>query len=416
VKIAVVGSGVSGLVAAHRLHAAHEVTLFEGGDHVGGHTCTVDVTWRGARAAVDTGFIVFNERTYPGFTALLRELGVAAQPSTMSFSVHCERTGLEYNGTSLDTLFAQRTNLVRPSFWRMVRDILRFYREAPELLEGGDDETSLVDWLEQRRYSSEFIRNHVVPMAAAVWSARPDAMRTFPARYLVQFFHNHGFLTTSGRPQWLVVRGGSREYVRALAAPFQERIRLRTPITEVRRVGGDVQLTTKNGERERFERVILACHADQALRILADASEAEREVLSAFAYQANHTVLHTDEALLPARRRARASWNYRLPAGDSQLATMTYWMNELQGIRGPHDFLVTLNQTARIDPARVLWQRTWHHPIYTPAAVRAQARHAEIDGARGVHFCGAYWGYGFHEDGLQSALAVCRQLEAQVPA
>lgn len=416
-KIAVVGCGISGLVAARELWREHELTLFEAAGHPGGHTTTVDVEWEGRRAAIDTGFIVFNERTYPGFTALLRELGVPWQDSSMSFSVRCERTGLEYNGTSLDGLFAQRTNLLRPCFWRMLRDILRFYREARELLtEGADDDVSLLDWLEARRYSRAFVEQHIVPMAAAVWSARPDAMRSFPARFLVRFFENHGFLEVDRRPQWLVVRGGSREYVRPLVAPFRDRIRLDARVRSLRRVGGDVELCLESGERERFERVVLACHSDQALALLADANERERELLSAFAYQANETALHTDASVMPRRRRAWASWNWNLSAAQAELATVTYWMNELQGLPGPQNFFVTLNQTGRVDPARVLWTRTWHHPIYTPAAVRAQARHEEIDGERGVHFAGAYWGYGFHEDGLQSGLCVARRIRALVPA
>jgi predicted NAD/FAD-binding protein len=412
VKIAIVGSGISGLVAAHHLQREHDITVFEAGAYVGGHTNTVDVATPSGPLAVDTGFIVFNERTYPNFVALLRELGVAWQPSVMSFSVRDEGADLEYNGTSLDALFAQRSNLLRPRFWRMVQDILRFYREAPAVLAEAERGATLGEFLERGRYSSFFVEKHIVPMAAAVWSAEPKGLFDFPLRFLVQFFQNHGFLQVEGRPQWLVVKGGSREYVKKLTAPFTERIRSNTPVVRVERggAGRGVTLTTRDGRTERFDRVVLACHSDQALAMLADASPLEREIVGAFGYQRNDAVLHTDSSLMPKRRKAWASWNYHLTQPASALSTVTYWMNELQSLPGDVPYFVTLNRNADIDPTKVERSFVYHHPIFTTATVRAQARHGEIDGAGGVHFAGACWGYGFHEDGVKSALAVVENI------
>jgi predicted NAD/FAD-binding protein len=327
VKIAVVGTGIAGLVAARGLHREHDLTVFEAVEWIGGHTNTVEVLESGRRLAVDTGFIVFNQQTYPNFCALLEELGVPWQPSEMSFSVRYERTRLEYNGTSLNGLFAQRTNTLRPSFWRMLRDITRFYKEAPALLARPTDETSVTtlgEFLERGRYSREFVELHLVPMASAVWSARPEAMFEFPLRFLLQFFHNHGFLQLDGRPGWLVVRGGSARYVEALVAPFRDRIQLRIPVVRIERVPTGVLVHTGSGSAQRFDRVILATHADQSLGMLVDATSLEREVLSAFAYQRNEAVLHTDVAVMPRTRRAWASWNYHVAEPRSDLPTVTY--------------------------------------------------------------------------------------------
>jgi len=370
----------------------------------------VDVDTPDGPLAVDTGFIVFNEKTYPEFCRLLSEIDVPWQESDMSFSVRNERTGREYNGTSLNGLLAQRTNALRPSFWRMVGDIFRFYREAPALLEGGDDDLTLGEFLERGRYSKEFTEDHMIPMGAAVWSSCPEAMRKFPMRFLVQFFHNHGFLQVDGRPQWLVIQGGSREYVNKLVAPFRDCIRLRTPVTRVSRTAEGVVVRTAAGDEERFDRVVLATHADTSLRMLADATPLEREILGAFEFQRNDAVLHTDTGLLPRRKRAWASWNYHVTDPASELPTVTYWMNNLQSLPGDTQYLVTLNRNEDIDPSRVLRSFVYHHPIFSPASVRAQQRHGEIDGVNGVHFCGAYWRYGFHEDGVRSALNAIRQL------
>jgi len=415
-KIAIVGSGVSGLVAAHHLHREHDITVFEAGPYVGGHTNTVDAAdpATGGTIPVDTGFIVFNERTYPNFIALMRELGVAWQDSDMSFSVKCDATGLEYNGTSFDALFAQRSNLVRPRFWRMVREILRFYREAPEVLEGADRGATLGEFLERGRYSSMFVDKHIVPMASAIWSAEPDGLRDFPLRFLVQFFQNHGFMQLEDRPQWLTISGGSREYVKRITAPWADRIRLDTPVVAARRLdGGGVRLRTAGGDEETFDRVVLACHSDQALRILGDGATAlEREVVGAFGYQRNTAVLHRDASLMPKRKKAWASWNYHVTDPASELATVTYWMNELQSLPTSTDHFVTLNRDDAIDPSTVERSIVYHHPIFTLDAVAAQARHDEVDGAGGVHFAGAYWRYGFHEDGVLSGLRVAERILA----
>ena len=411
-KVAVVGTGISGLAAAHGLCKDHEVTVFEAAEWVGGHTNTVDVDGPDGELAIDTGFIVFNLKTYPRFCRLMRELGVAWKSSDMSFSVRCDESGLEYNGTSLDGLLAQRRNALRPSFWRMVRDIFRFYREAPAALEGGEDDTTLGEFLERGGYSRVFVEKHLIPMGAAVWSSRPETMRSFPLRFLVQFFHNHGFLQVDDRPEWLVIRGGSRSYVEPLTRSFRDRIRTRTPVELVERIPGGVRLRTGDGEQAVFDRVVLATHADTSLRMLADASELQRSVLGAFSYQRNEAVLHTDPSMMPRRRRAWASWNYHVSNPPSELPTVTYWMNNLQRLRATDPYLVTLNRTAEIDPASVIRAFVYHHPIYSAAAVRAQGRYAEVDGEGGVHFAGAYWGYGFHEDGVRSGQHAAERLAA----
>jgi predicted NAD/FAD-binding protein len=419
-RVAVIGSGIAGNVVAARLHREHDVTVFEAGSHVGGHAHTHDIVAAGRSHAVDTGFIVYNDLTYPHFSGLLDTLGVSSQPTRMSFSVRCERTGLEYNGTSLNGLFAQRRNLLRPSFLRMIRDILRFNREAPALLAAPDDALTLGDYLEREGYGRELREHYLLPMGAAIWSTEPRRMLDFPAAYFVRFFHNHGMLTVNGRPQWRVVRGGSREYVRRLTAPFASRIRLSTPVRGLRRHANDVEIQLDDGRCLRFDTVFLACHSDQALRLLQDPSPAEREVLGAIRYQRNEVVLHTDTRLLPRSPRARAAWNYHLPAGPGTGVAVTYDMNLLQGIASPLTFCVTLNRSEAIAPSRVLMRLDYDHPVYTRDAVAAQARHAEIDGARRTYYCGAYWGFGFHEDGVRSALAALdhfheRRRHAQLP-
>lgn len=411
-RLAVVGTGISGLVACRHLHERHDLTVFEAGDHVGGHTHTHDVELGGERHAIDTGFIVFNERTYPNFVRLLDELGVAWQDSDMSFSVQDEATGLEYNGTSLNSLFAQRRNLFRPRFWGMVRDILRFGREAPQLLASDDDALTLGEYLERGRYGRAFVEQYVIPMGAAIWSAEPARMKEFPARYFVRFFDNHGMLTVDDRPMWRVVTGGSRSYVGPLTAPFVDRIRTNTPVTSVRRAPDGVELTV-GGRVERFDGVVFATHSDQALALLADPSPAEREILSAIPYQRNEAVLHTDASLLPRRRLAWAAWNYHLvPCREHAPVALTYDMNILQGLDSDTEFLVTLNASEKIDPSTVLRSLVYDHPVYTPEGIVAQARHGEISGRRRTWYCGAWWGFGFHEDGVRSGLRVARQLGA----
>ena len=406
-RVAVIGSGISGMVAASRLHRSHEVTVFEAGSHVGGHTNTIDVDWQGRHYAIDTGFIVFNDWTYPRFIALLNELGVGYQDSNMSFSLRDERNGLEYNGTTLNTLFAQRLNALRPSFLRMIVEILRFNKRSLELLAGNDDALTLGDYLDAHRYSRAFREQFIVPMGMSIWSATERAMLSFPARFFVEFFDRHGFLNVDKRPVWRAIKGGSREYMRKLAAPLAHRIRLNTAVTSVRRDRAGVTLRTAINTTERFDHVFFACHSDQALKILQDPSEAETAVLGAIPYQENEAVLHTDDRLLPRTPLARAAWNYHLLAvRDNAMrdrVALTYDMNVLQSLDAPVRFLVTLNRTADIDPAKVLKTITYHHPVYLPAGVAAQKRRADISGVNRTFYCGAYWRYGFHEDGVVSA-------------
>jgi predicted NAD/FAD-binding protein len=412
-RIAVIGSGISGMVAAYRLSRDHEVTVYESGAYVGGHTNTVDVEHEGRSYAVDTGFIVYNDWTYPRFIEILSELGVNWQPSTMSFSVRCEKTGLEYNGTNLNALFAQRRNFLRPAFLRMIKDILRFNRQAPELLRGSGAE-SLGEYLRREKYSRYFVDHYIIPMGAAIWSSRPIDMLHFPARFFVEFFANHGFLSVNERPTWRVIRGGSREYVKRLTAPYASRIHLNSPVASLQRQRHQVALRLKNGGVEHFDDVVLACHSDQALRLLSDPSREEREILGAIPYQANEALLHTDARLMPKRSLAWAAWNYHLPIEQYERVTVTYNMNILQSIAAPAQFLLTLNRSADVDPARVIGRYVYDHPVYTSQAVAAQARRREINGARHTYYCGAYWGYGFHEDGVKSALAVVEEFQRRL--
>ncbi len=412
-RIAVIGTGIAGNVAAYHLSREHEVTVFEAGGHVGGHTHTHEVEQAGRVYAVDTGFIVFNDWTYPNFIRLLDELGVESQASRMSFSVRDEASGLEYNGTSLNTLFAQRSNLVRPSFWRMVRDIVRFNREAPALLARNGDDLTLGEYLAAQRYSREFIAHYIIPMGAAIWSTDPESMQRFPARYFVRFFHNHGMLSVDDRPQWRVIRGGSARYVEKLTAPFRDRIRLDTPVESIRRLAGQVLVKARGHAVERYDAAFLACHSDQALSLLADATAQEREVLGAIPYQRNEAVLHTDARLLPRKRLAWAAWNYHVRPENQAQAALTYNMNILQSLAAPQPFLVTLNRSDAIDRSRIIKRIEYHHPLYTPRGVAAQARQSEINGPLNTYFCGAYWRFGFHEDGVVSALDALEHFKAR---
>ncbi|MEQ6918704.1 NAD(P)/FAD-dependent oxidoreductase [Halomonas aquatica] len=412
-RIAVIGSGIGGMAAAWYLSSRHEVTLFEAEDRLGGHTATMDVTLGERQYAIDTGFIVFNDWTYPHFQRLLERLGVAAQPTEMSFSVHETTRDFEYNGHTLASLFAQRRNLLRPSFHRLLSNILRFNREATRALEEGrlDPAMTLGTWLDAGGYDADFQHRYLLPMGAAIWSASIRDLRDFPLLFFVRFFRHHGLLSVNDRPQWYTLVGGSRSYIPALTAPYAERIRLATPIRGIRRHADRVEVRSDAGV-ESFDQVVLACHADQALALLEDPSDAEGEILGALPFQDNEVVLHTDTRLLPRRRRAWASWNYRLDGrGDDARVSVTYDMNILQRIDAPHTFCVTLNDGAAIDPDKVLGRFTYAHPQFTLAGQTAQARHAEISGpTHRTHFCGAYWRNGFHEDGVWSALRVARDL------
>ena len=429
-RIAIVGTGVSGLVAAHALHGEHDVTVYEADARVGGHAHTVDVEVGGVRHAVDTGFIVYNESNYPGFTALLRELDVETQPTEMSFSVTDAASGLEYRGSNLNSLFAQRRNLTRPSFLRLLGDIVRFNRAARRLVmeearwqgadrlpvAGGDDHTndeSIESFLRRGRYSRSFVEQFLVPFGSAIWSADPSTFTRFPMRSYARFMHNHGLLGLPGHTQWRTVSGGSRQYVNRLVAPFADRIRLGTAVHKVvantsDRADSTVELLTDLGP-ERFDRVVIAAHSDQALEMLADPSPSERAVLGSISYRSNTATLHTDARLLPDNPLARASWNSWIDPG-ARRATVTYWMNALQAITSEQPILLTLNRRDVIDPKLVLAEFEYAHPVFDLAAIRAQQRRREIQGVRGIYFVGAYWGYGFHEDGVQSAFEVARAI------
>ena len=413
-RIAVIGAGVSGLVAAHQLdRAGHDVTVFEAAGYAGGHTNTIRVDEPDASLDVDTGFIVFNDRNYPNFERLLGRLGVASQPSDMSFGVGDEDGDFEYASTSANGLFAKRAHLASPPFYKMVLDVRRFQREARALLES-DQDPSLAQWLEDARFSEAFVEKLIVPQAAAVWSADPDQMWSFPARFLVQFFDNHGMLDLKERPKWRTVQGGSKRYVEALTAPFAEKIRLRTPVQGVLRDDDGATVTTRDGASERYDHLVLATHADTTLELLgAGATALERELLGAFPFAPNEAVLHHDERLLPRRRRAWASWNYHLLSTPTGKPAVTYHMNRLQSLDSRREWCVTLNRTEAIDPAKIVRTIQYAHPVFTVAGMKAQQRVGEISGRRGrTHFCGAYWGWGFHEDGVVSGLRVARELGA----
>jgi predicted NAD/FAD-binding protein len=410
-KIAIVGTGVSGLVAAHHLHPRHEITVYEAAARIGGHTHTVPVAEPdGAEQAIDTGFIVFNDRNYPRFEALLDELGVASQPSHMSFSVADGRGRFEFSGTPWG-LFARPAHLLSPSFIRMLRDWRRFNRLAPGLIGMNGTAPSLGTWLEREGFSRHFIDRLIVPQASAVWSADPGQMWSFPASFMAEFFGNHGMYSLRDRPQWRTVAGGSHSYIEAITVPWRDRIRTAAPVRRVERLPDEVRIEADGCETESFDRVVIATHSDQALTMLADPSEAEHEVLGAIPYQPNEAVLHTDASLMPRRRATWSSWNFHLTEEPATRTTVTYWMNHLQRLRTKRQYFLTLNRGESIDPTKVLRRFNYDHPVYTAAGVAAQGRRAEVSGVHRTHYCGAWWGWGFHEDGVVSGLRVCEELE-----
>ncbi|MEO8741786.1 MAG: FAD-dependent oxidoreductase [Lysobacteraceae bacterium] len=412
-RIAVVGSGIAGLSAAWLLSRKHEVVLFESEQRLGGHTHTHNVAMGGREFAVDTGFIVFNEEHYPLLTRLFDELRVTSQPTTMSFSVQDARNGLEYNAGTLGGLFCQPRNLFSPPFLKMVRDIKRFYREAHRLLESEGAGPTLGNYLRDQNYSPMFIDDHLIPMASALWSSPSVRIMDFPAKYLVRFMRNHHMLQVSGRPQWRTVTGGSSRYVEVMRRHWKVQSRPGTAVLRVMREDDSVRVATADGE-ESFDQVVMACHSDEALALLGDPSASERDILSAMPYQDNDTVLHTDARLLPRNRKAWAAWNayipMHLPANDRDACTVSYCMNILQSLDAPEPLIVTLNRSAEIDPEKIIARMNYRHPVYTQASVDAQGRRAAINGQRGTWFVGAYWRYGFHEDGIRSAISVASAL------
>jgi len=406
VKIAIVGSGIAGLTAARGLHREHDITLFEGEDRLGGHSHTVTVSEAGAPLHLDTGFLVFNRRDYPRFDAILDDLGVASKPSCMSFSVRCARTGVEYCGSDIGSIFCQPANALRPGFWRMLRDVRRFYREGRATVAGMPEDVTVANLIAAGGYSQEFVAWHLLPLGSALWSAPRSAFRDYPARFVVDFLDRHDLmeLNVSRRVPWRTIADGSARYVEKLAAPFRDRVRTGDRVRSIRRGADGVRLRTATGEAF-FDEVILACHGDDALSLLEDGTAAEREILGAVRYQANDVVLHTDTSLLPRSRRAWASWNYHVRP-DRDLATLTYDLNRLQGLRSPTRYCVTLNETESVDPSRIIRRFTYAHPQYSPEWVRAREQRERIQGTHRVWFCGAYFGNGFHEDGVRSAAEV----------
>ncbi|MCZ4295072.1 NAD(P)/FAD-dependent oxidoreductase [Vibrio sinaloensis] len=409
-KIAIIGSGISGLTCGYYLSRDHDITLFEANDYIGGHTATVDVELEGSRYSVDTGFIVYNDRTYPNFIALMNEIGVEGRPSQMSFSVRNDSNGLEYNGHTLTTLFAQKRNWLNPKFYSFIFEILRFNRLVKECVDQTTGENTLGDFLTSHRFSDYFCDNYILPMGAAIWSSTLADMRAFPLQFFARFFLNHGLLDVTNRPQWYVIKGGSREYIKPLTKGFADKIRLNSSVESVSRDQAGVTVRV-NGQTERFDQVIFACHSDQAKHLLADISSVESEILSDLAYQPNEVVLHTDESLLPKRKAAWASWNYWLDGGEEEQSrppTLTYNMNILQHIQAPKTFCVSLNSSDQIDKDKILKSFVYHHPVFSRDSMAAQARRNEINGLSRTWFCGAYWYNGFHEDGVRSGLDVVR--------
>ena len=407
-RIAIIGTGISGMTTAYLLSEDHEVVVYEANDYIGGHTNTADVSLNGQQYAVDTGFIVFNEKTYPNFVKLMRRLGVGWQNSVMSFSVQCEKTGLEFCPSNLNSLFIQRRNLLRPSFYRMLWDAMRFKRDSETLLESDDYELTLAEFLRGKGYSQAFVQHFIIPMGEAIWSADPVKFNEFPARYFAQFFKNHGFLNVKDQPQWLTIKGRSRQYIKPITQPYADQIRLNCPVASVRRYPDHVEIQPQNQMPEKFEQVVIATHSDQALALLEDPTDAEKHILGVIPYQENLAVLHCDESLLPSKKAAWASWNYHIPQKDLGRVAVTYNMNILQRIGAPRELCVSLNLAKAIDPNKIYREIIYHHPVYNPESLAARHSHPEINGANRTFYAGAYWGYGFHEDGVASALAVCR--------
>jgi len=413
-RIAVIGSGISGLTAAHLLSQQHDVTLYEAEARLGGHTATVDINLGDKHYAIDTGFIVFNDWTYPNFLKLLERTGVAIQPTEMSFSVQHQETGIEYNGNNLSTLFAQRSNLLSPKFYAFIAEILRFNKLTKQrLASGGAGNTStLGDFLQLYRFSEFFAAHYILPMVAAIWSSSIRDARIFPMDLFLRFFNHHGLLNVLNRPQWYVIKDGSRAYIPGLVKPVQQ-VRTGCPVLSVTRHDHGVQVKSIIDNQD-YDDVVLACHSDQALKLLGDCSTQERNVLSALEYRENDVVLHTDTSLLPGNRRAWASWNFWQGAGEDAPPAVTYNMNILQGIDADKTFCVTLNRSEAIDPNKVLGRYSYAHPVYDSGTIRAQQQYDSISGHSHTYFCGAYWYNGFHEDGVRSALDVCRHFGVEL--
>ena len=407
-KIAIIGTGISGLTSAYLLSKEHIVHVYEAQEYIGGHVHTLPVHLNGISYEIDTGFIVFNDRTYPNFNKLLNKINVLSQPTSMSFSVKCETTGLEYNGTSLNGLFAQRLNLLKPSFLLMVKDILRFNRDAKEFLTDSVEEITFGEFLNRGGYSNALKNNYALPMASAIWSAKSKVIENANFRFFAQFFENHGMLNISDRPQWRVIKGGSKQYTLKLIEPITNKIRINSPVDKIIRKNKGIEVVYNKQQKELYDRVIIATHSDQALKMIENPSYSEIEILSAIPYQTNVAYLHWDCSVLPKQKNAWASWNYFKPNKMKDETTVTYYMNMLQSLDMPKNICVSLNMEEHINPKKIYKKIIYQHPVFTSEAILAQKRHKEIDGVDKLHFCGAYWGSGFHEDGLNSALSVCK--------
>ena len=403
-KVAVIGTGIAGNVAAYHLRKQHNITVYERNGYIGGHSNTLKVETGEQPVNLDTGFMVYNNRTYPEFRKLLDELGIESQDSNMSFSVHCESTGLEYNGSSLNSLFAQRRNLARPGFYRMIRDILRFNDNATRFLLDGSSDPTLAEFLAQGNYCRQFMEQYLFPMGAAIWSADMHQMENMPARFFVRFFQNHGLLDLSNRPTWKVIKDGSQAYVQRLVTGHRDKIRLNSEVQWIRRMPNQVLVKVAGSEAELYDFVFIACHSDQALGMLEDPLPVERQVLGAIPYQRNQVTLHTDQTLMPKRRAAWAAWNYHISGGSADRVSVTYHLNRLQGLTTRQQFFVTLNCDNRIATEKVLSRLEYTHPVFNTESVAAQSRHRELNGSNRTYYCGAYWRNGFHEDGVVSAL------------
>ncbi len=414
-KIAIIGSGISGLTSAYLLNRNHDITVFEANDYIGGHTHTHNIKIKDKEYAVDTGFIVYNERTYPNFIKLLDTLGVERQLSTMGFSVKSASEDYEYAGESLNSLFAKRSNIFRLGFLRMLYEMYRFGKKSDSIGLGLDASITLGTYLRSENYSNEFINYFIIPMGAAIWSTPANKVLDMPAYFFIKFFYNHGMLEIINRPKWWVIKDGSSAYIKKIIKGFESKINLSSPIRTVSRLDNGIEIETANSKKPLiFDAVVFATHSDQALGMLKDPTEKEKDILSSIPYQKNEVLLHTDSSVLPKRKLAWASWNYQLDSNPESPVVLTYNMNILQSLDCDETFCVTLNDHQSVDKSKVLKKITYHHPLFTVKGIEAQKRKLEISGVNNTYYCGAYWHNGFHEDGVASAIEVCKHFGEQI--
>ena len=407
-KIAIIGTGISGLTAAYLLNKNHNITVFEKNDYIGGHTHTHDISVNNIDYAIDTGFICYNENTYPNFIKLLKILGVESQKTTMGFSVKSLKKDLEYAGNSISSLFSQKKNIFNPSFLWMLKEIVSFNKKAKQDFLQIIPGKSLDEYLKENRYSEAFINNYIVPMGAAIWSTKPASILDMSALFFIRFFYNHGLLQVQNRPNWWVIKGGSKQYVNKMIVGFKDKIRLSHPISKIRRVNGKIEITGDNTKiKDIFDAVVIATHSNQALDLLSDSTDLELDILSKISYQKNEALLHTDTSILPKNSSAWSSWNYFLDKDPQKPVSLTYNMNILQNLDSEETFCVTLNGSSLINPEKIIKKINYHHPLFTVEGLKAQGRKHEICGKNNTYYCGAYWRNGFHEDGVVSALDVC---------